>query len=186
MPIQILPANPAWHSQFTEIKRLLEAVLPDGAVVHHIGSTAVAGLVAKDIIDVQITLRSLADLNNEAMLSAGFARRKPTSDHKPPGMTLPPEELAKKLYGQEKPIVANIHVREAGRFNQRYPLLCRDYLRAHPTAAAAYGTIKHALANRFPDDVEAYYDIKDPVFDLIMSSAEDWARTTDWRLPTGD
>jgi GrpB-like predicted nucleotidyltransferase (UPF0157 family) len=32
----------------------------------------------------------------------------------------------------------NIHVRESGRANQRYALLFRDYLRAHPAAAEAY------------------------------------------------
>ena len=101
-------------------------------------------------------------------------------------MSLPPAELAKLLFGATGPVAANVHIRVQGRFNQRYPLLCRDYLRAHPLAAAAYGTIKQNLAARFPHDAEAYYDIKDPVFDLIMAAAEDWARATGWSEPPQD
>ncbi|KZL18245.1 dephospho-CoA kinase/protein folding accessory domain-containing protein [Pseudovibrio axinellae] len=186
MQIEIQPFNPVWLNQFIEIKRSLEMYLPESAIIHHVGSTAVPGLVAKDIIDIQITLQSLDDICEETMTSAGFLRGKPVWDYSPSGMRLPPEELAKRFYRQKTPIAANIHVREVGRFNQRYALLCRDYLRTHAKVAAAYGKIKLELAKRFPDDVDAYHDIKDPVFDLIMAGAEIWASTTKWRIPSGD
>jgi GrpB-like predicted nucleotidyltransferase (UPF0157 family) len=73
-----------------------------------------------------------------------------------------------------------------GRFNQRYALLCRDYLRTHPGAANAYGAIKIALARLHPNDQDAYYDVKDPVFDVIMAGAEDWAAQTNWSVPPSD
>ena len=185
MHIQILPYNPAWPATFQRLKSSLLPLLPATAQVHHIGSTAVPGLPAKDIIDIQITLPALSDLNHETLTAAGLTRRPPTTDHMPPGLTLPPQDLAKFLYRHDAP-VAHIHIREAGRFNQRYPLLCRDYLRAHPLAAAAYATIKHNLAARFLDDIEAYYDIKDPVFDLIMVGASAWADHTGWTISLGD
>ena len=81
---------------------------------------------------------------------------------------------------------ANLHIRARDRFNQRYPLLCRDYLRAHPDAAAAYAEIKRQLARRFADDADAYYDIKDPVFDVIMAGAREWAERTAWQEPASD
>lgn len=74
----------------------------------------------------------------------------------------------------------NVHLREDGRFNQRYPLLFRDYLRAHPSAAAAYAEVKLQLARLHPDDFGAYYDTKDPVCDITMAGAYEWAETTDW------
>jgi GrpB-like predicted nucleotidyltransferase (UPF0157 family) len=67
-----------------------------------------------------------------------------------------------------------------GRANQRYAVLFRDYLRANPAMAVAYGQVKLALAAYHADDVEAYYAIKDPVCDVIMGGAEDWAATTGW------
>ena len=76
----------------------------------------------------------------------------------------------------------HLHVRALGRPNQRYPLLFRDYLRAHPVASAAYAQIKTSLSQRHPDDVDFYYAIKDPLCDIVIDAAEDWARTTGWHM----
>jgi len=66
------------------------------------------------------------------------------------------------------------------------PLLCRDYLRTHKMAAAAYGEIKQQLAKHFPNDPDAYYAIKDPTFDILMAGATEWATATNWREPVSD
>jgi GrpB-like predicted nucleotidyltransferase (UPF0157 family) len=76
---------------------------------------------------------------------------------------------------------ANIHVRVMGNPNQRYPLLFRDYLCAHPKSAQSIELIKREIAKRHADDVEAYYDIKDPVYDLIWDAALDWSHHTNWK-----
>ena len=80
MPIQILPANSDWPNRFA----LIKATLPPQAVLRHIGSTAVPPLVAKDVIDIQITLPSLRDLDPSLLTEAGVTRRRPTTDHCPP------------------------------------------------------------------------------------------------------
>ena len=74
----------------------------------------------------------------------------------------------------------HLHVRQVGRANQRYALLFRDYLRAHPGAAETYAIIKRELIRLNPDDVDAYYAVKDPVCDLIMDAARIWAAATGW------
>jgi GrpB-like predicted nucleotidyltransferase (UPF0157 family) len=73
----------------------------------------------------------------------------------------------------------NIHLRRLGAANQRYPLLFRDYLRAHPASAAAYGELKWRLV-LIVSDLVTYTDIKDPACDLIMIGAEDWAQKHRW------
>lgn len=65
-------------------------------------------------------------------------------------------------------------------------MLCRDFLRAHPSTAGAYGEVKRQLARHFGDDVEGYYDIKDPAFDLFMSVAGEWAESSTWALGPSD
>ena len=183
--IVIVPYREEWPADFATLAKQLSG---EGGgkllAIHHIGSTAVPGLAAKDIIDIQLTV---VDIATARSLSLSGADRVPhlTTDHCPPGMALPPEELEKAFY-RGKGRAANVHARIAGRFNQRYPLLCRDYLRAHPTAANAYGKIKIELARLFPEDAESYYDIKDPVFDLMMAQAEEWAAQTGWSAPLGD
>ena len=42
------------------------------------------------------------------------------------------------------------------------------------------------LSGLHPEDQDAYYDIKDPVFDVIMAGAEDWATQTGWSTPPSD
>jgi GrpB-like predicted nucleotidyltransferase (UPF0157 family) len=181
--IKIVPYRPAWRDEFLVIGRTLRHALGDLALrIDHIGSTSVPGLAAKDIIDVQVTVEYL-DLNVErAFNGAGFTRRLGfTQDHLPPGCTGPDSEWIKWLF--KSPIdrqLANIHVRLAGRPNQRYALLFRDYLRAHPPVAQAYAQVKDALAKSNANDVEAYYAVKDPVCDIIIGGAEEWAARVGW------
>lgn len=73
-----------------------------------------------------------------------------------------------------------------GRFSTHYALLCRDYLRARPLAAAAHGEVRRELARLHPEDMNAYYAVKDPVFDVPMAGAEDWATLMGWVLPPSD
>ena len=184
--IDIVPPREEWFEDFATLKQAVMRAAPDGAYIHHIGSTAVPDLPAKDIIDLQLTVDSLASVDDAAFEREGFKRIPGLMmDHAPPGLDLPEVELSKRFF-RSMGRSANLHVREKGRFNQRYPLLCRDYLRAHPVAAGAYAQIKQRLARRFPTDEEAYYEIKDPVFDIIMEGANDWAENTNWSEPPGD
>lgn len=74
----------------------------------------------------------------------------------------------------------------AGRFNQSYPPLCRDYLRAQPMAASAYAEIRRQLARRFLEDVASYCAVKDHVFDVMMAEARVWAESVGWEVPVSD
>jgi GrpB-like predicted nucleotidyltransferase (UPF0157 family) len=168
-----------WPRDFEQIRGALVAVLGEAAVrVDHIGSTAVPGLGAKDVIDVQVTVRALTTEIRDQLVDAGFRHCVGiTADHVPDGEDPRAELWAKLLFnepaGQRR---ANIHVRVAGHPNQRYPLLFRDYLRAHPHSASSIERIKRGLAKYHAEDVEAYYDIKDPVYDLIWDAAKGWER----------
>jgi GrpB-like predicted nucleotidyltransferase (UPF0157 family) len=180
--IEIVEYNPRWPAQYNEIAARLAATFGDRALrIDHIGSTSVPGLVAKPIIDVQVTVRDF-DGVPEALLAAGLEMSEFARDHRPPGTTVPDEQLEKRLgFTRAGPIDAHVHVRVDGRFNQRYALLFRDYLRAAPEAAASYAAIKRALADIVGDDRDAYYAVKDPVCDLIMGAAEVWAENASWQ-----
>ena len=158
---------------------------PAGAYIHHIGSTAVPNLPAKDIVDLQLTVGDLTTIDDAAFEREGFLPVAGLVDHCPPGLDLPKSELSKRFY-RSTGRSANLHVCEKGRFNQRYPLLCRDYLRTQPVAAGAYTQIKQRLARHFSTDPDAYYEIKDPVFDIIMEGANAWATTVNWSEPVFD
>ncbi len=173
-----MPYNPQWPHEFETIKSEIASTLGDLALcIDHIGSTSVPGLAAKDIIDVQVGVGGFDPHLVEGLRLAGYVYRSDiTSDHLPPGAPGPAAEWEKRFFKAppgERP--ANVHVRIKGRANYRYALLFRDYLRSHPLAAGGYAQLKQTLARYHPDDLEAYTVIKDPVCDVIMSAAEEWA-----------
>ena len=186
-PLIISDYDPRWPQRFGEIASSLRTTLAGDAVrIDHIGSTAVPGLAAKDLIDVQVTVDRLdvADGWPDELLPGVIHRADNTSDHIPPGMSNDPASWEKRYWS--KPRDLHVHVRVAGCPNQRYPLLFRDYLRADPRAAAAYDAIKRALAAAAPDDWAIYYEVKDPVCDLILAGAEQWAERLGWSPPPSD
>lgn len=186
--IAILAYRGEWEADYRALAERLRGAGPPGSRLHHIGSTAVPGLAAKDVIDLQMTVARLGEVDARAIEARGFVEVPGLSDHKPPGeagAALPAPELA-KLYFRSTGRRAHLHVREEGRFNQRYAILCRDFLRAHSGAARAYEAVKRALAERFSEDEVAYYAVKDPLFDILMAGAELWADASGWREPPAD
>ena len=58
--IEIVPYQDRWPGEFAAIGRRLRSALGDAALrIDHIGSTAVPGLAAKDVIDVQVSVLDL-------------------------------------------------------------------------------------------------------------------------------
>ena len=182
--IIISPYNPMWPEDFERIKSSLQELLGDIALrIDHIGSTSVPGLGAKDIIDIQITVRELDPQIERRLTRAGYQYSGSIArDHVPQGEDEDLKLWEKLFFNQpEGQRRANIHVRVDGNPNQIYPLLFRDYLRAHPNSARSIELIKHEIAKRHVNDLESYYDIKDPVYDLIWDAALEWARYTNWK-----
>ena len=171
--------NPKWAEEFRSIKSSLHEILGDLALrIDHIGSTSVPGLGAKDVIDVQITVTELNNQIQQSLENAGYKYwGKIAHDHVPQGENDNPKLWEKFFFNEpEGQRRTNIHIRVNGNPNQIYPLLFRDYLRAHPNSAKSVELIKREIAKRHANDVEAYYDIKDPVYDLIWDAALEWSR----------
>jgi GrpB-like predicted nucleotidyltransferase (UPF0157 family) len=183
-PIKIVPYDHRWPAEFHRIGLPLREAMGDLAIrIDHIGSTAVPGLAAKDVIDVQVTVAILDEEKVVAALAPlGYTLWEGiTGDHVPPGQADLPEQWSKLFFrAPEEQRRTNLHIRQEGRANQRYALLFRDYLRVDPQAAGAYSQVKEALARLHPEDLDAYYDIKDPVCDIIMGAAELWANATSY------
>lgn len=186
----IVPYDPNWPREFAAIAADVRRALGRLALrIDHIGSTAVPGLAAKDVIDVQV---SVAALDPEGalvkpLLGVGFVLRQGiVADHRPPGHNGPAADWAKRLLSEvpgRRPV--NLHLRVDSRPNQRYPVLFRDYLRSHEAAAAAYAAVKRQLAG-LSLETGVYADVKDPVCDLIMVAAEEWAAGTGWQPGPSD
>ena len=183
--VQIHDYDLAWPAEFSTIAGRLRLTLGAAASrIDHIGSSSVPNLDAKDVVDIQVSVEDDATLDQASVLLAQDGWRPPGgvwTDHVPPGAAPDDREWAKRFFSE--PVGSrrvNLHVRVEGRANQRYPLLFRDYLRAHPDSAHAYAMLKRDLAALLASDLERYADVKDAACDLIYLAAEEWAAATGW------
>jgi len=170
-PIGLVPYDPAWPTAFEEIRtRLALALGPSALRIDHVGSTAVPGLAAKPVIDIQISVSDVDDeaAYKEAIESRGLELRWIEPGHR---YFRPPPDLP-RLY--------HVHVCSSGSEWERAHLLFRDYLRAHPDATRAYEALKWQLAATYATDRIGYTDAKAPFIDETLAKAGAWADATGW------
>lgn len=174
----VVPSDPSWPDQARRIVARLNTACGHRAVrVDHIGSTAVPGLDAKDVIDIQVTVASLevADELADALLAAGYPRVDRNSADVPHGDDH--SLWRKRFHASADPgRPTNVHIRVDGWPNQQFALLSVDWLKANPGVQQEYLAAKRA-ALRTPDYAEA----KEPWFLDAYQRAGEWARTTGWR-----
>lgn len=186
--VEIVPYKSSWPEEFLAIASTLRQGLGDLALrIDHIGSTSVPGLDAKDVIDIQITVAALDHSLRSAMQALGYTHPEGIwRDHRPAHMEVSETDWEKWYFnppaGQRR---THVHVRVGGRPNQRYPILFRDYLRAHPATAESYAELKRRLAKGLAD-LQTYPYVKDPAVDLIYLAAEEWAAATHWQPGPSD
>jgi dephospho-CoA kinase len=177
-PWTLVPYNPEWPDQAQRIIRRIQiACGPRALRVDHIGSTAVPGFDAKDVIDVQLTVASLeiADEVVDALTGVGYPRIEYITADTP--HTDDPALWQKRLHGAADPgRPVNIHVRVDGWPGQQFALLFRDWLRANPDVQSEYVAVKRN-AQQAPD----YPEAKEPWFDRAYARAWSWAGATGWR-----
>jgi len=150
--------------------------------VDHVGSTAVPGLAAKDVIDIQLTVESMAQADGlrTALEVAGFPPVTTVRGDRPKPVDPDPGHWAKRLHGSADPgRAANLHLRVAGSAGWRYALLFRDWLRRMPSEAAGYEAEKRRLAAATPT-LEAYAAAKESWFDAALPRAQRWAEDVQW------
>ncbi len=183
-PPRLVGPDPGWPAEAERLRaRVAAAAGERGRGVAHTGSTAVPGLPATDVIDLQLCVASLADADaiRDALQDAGFPWRGDVDrdNPKPPGSAPWP----KRLHGAADPArVVHLHVREVGSPGWRYALLFRDWLRADPAARDEYLRVKREAAARCAGDPDAgrYVEVKEPWFDTALTRAESWAATSAW------
>ncbi|WP_327004066.1 GrpB family protein [Dactylosporangium sp. NBC_01737] len=179
MPIVVDPPREEWAALgLTLAARIRHDLGPVAVRVEHIGSTSIPGMPAKPVIDLQLSVTDLDAPVAGPLEALGLSLRPWVRDHVPAGLTDDPARWAKRMWSGPG---VNLHVRLAGSPNERLALLFRDWFRAHPAAVPAYGAFKSALAGVL-DDVGEYSDVKDPVVDLVIVVAQEWAAATGWSV----
>jgi dephospho-CoA kinase len=179
--LRIVKYDPTWPVQAGRIMARIRHALGGAADVSHIGSTAVPGLPAKDLIDLMLSVRTLDEADDlaEALAGAGLPRRE--GEWVDAARGIPGQTWPKRLHGSADPgRSVNLHVRVAGSPGWRFALLMRDHLRSVPAALEGYAEAKRAWQATHAD-VESYAEAKEPWFDTEAVAADEWAEATGWR-----
>ncbi|ORB86967.1 dephospho-CoA kinase [Mycobacterium kansasii] len=195
---RLVPADPSWPDQARRIVNRLKTAAGHRALrVDHIGSTAVPGYDAKDVIDIQITVESLAvaDELAESLLSAGYPRLEHVTQDVAKAdarSTVDRYDHAadntmwhKRFHASADPgRPTNVHIRVDGWPNQQFALVFVDWLRANPGVRADYLSVKRAAeqsAASGAGDIAHYAAAKEPWFLDAYRRAWDWADSVGWR-----
>jgi GrpB-like predicted nucleotidyltransferase (UPF0157 family) len=161
-PVLIQDYDSAWPDTFSKLAARIKAALGSLVVaVEHIGSTAVPGLPAKPIIDLDVVLASPTDLPEAIRLLAaigyvhesdlGIAGREALRS--PPG---PPHH--------------HLYVLTAAASELRRHLAFRDALRADRDLRDRYAALKRSLAYSYKDDRKSYTQAKSAFINSILNT----------------
>lgn len=159
-PIVIVDPDPAWPSWFAgEAARVID-VLGDVAIrIEHVGSTAVAGLPAKPIIDIDLHVADSAAENSyvPTLVNSGYRLI-----------------LREPWWNGHRMLVGpagrfNLHVFPVGAPEPLRHLLFRDWLRTHPGDRELYASTKRELAESTATNPDAYNLAKNTVIDDIYT-----------------
>ena len=171
--IEVVASDPAWPELYQQWRRRLVQELGERATrIEHVGSTAVPGLAAKPIIDIQV---SVLDVDDEAAYVPAIERA---------GIAFRARDLEHRYFrpSGDRPRDVQVHVCGAGSKWERVHVLFRDFLRADAAAREAYRLLKLDLAARYQDDRIAYNEAKTSFILNALERAEAWAVERGWRL----
>ncbi len=169
--IVLAPHDDTWAEAFAREAAAISAALAvPGIELHHMGSTAIPGIVAKPVIDMLGVVSSVELLDDHAAKLAALGYE-----------VLGEFGIRGRRYFRKNSAdgtrTHQLHTFAAGSPEIDRHLRFRDYLRAFPETAAAYGALKLELAERCGADMRAYSEGKTNFVREIERRASEWRRS---------
>lgn len=175
---RVVPYDPEWPGQARRIMARIRTACGAAVLrVDHIGSTAVEGMDAKDIVDIQVTVASLAAADGIAGPLADIGLPRVGHVTADTAHTVDVSTWQKRLHCAADPgRPANVHIRVEGWPGQRFALLFTDWLSANAEVRREYADVKRRAAT-----AADYVQAKEPWFLDAYHRAWLWAETTGWK-----
>jgi GrpB-like predicted nucleotidyltransferase (UPF0157 family) len=161
-PIAVVDADPSWPAVYVDLAQRIRDALGDRVLgLEHVGSTSVAGLAAKPVIDIDLTVADSSD--DDAYVgpleAIGYELR-----------IREPKWHGHRCLMMDGP-KSNLHVWSPGSPEAIRHRMFRDWLRDHPTDLARYADTKRQSAletNAAEEEVMSYNLRKQPVIREIL------------------
>ena len=168
--VDVMPFSERWSVDFDGEAAILQEIFDAEVIkIHHIGSTSIHGLSAKPIIDIMPVVKDITQVDqyDGKMVAIGYEAKGENG-------------IVGRRYFQKggDDRTHHVHIYENGSPEIDQHLAFRDFLRAHPEKAKAYGDLKEKLAQQFPYDIELYIKGKEQLASEIEREAIVWYRET--------
>ncbi len=163
--VVIVDADPAWPELFAAEAARVRPALPPSSRVEHVGSTAVAGMSGKPIVDLLVGAH---DMTEAARIACAL---------EPLGYEDFGEVFirGRRYLRRRGPPHFNIAIAVDGGAFFKTQLAVRDYLRTHPDEAHAYAAAKRAAFARGARQFSTYSQAKQGALEALMAAALAWA-----------
>jgi GrpB-like predicted nucleotidyltransferase (UPF0157 family) len=162
--VKVVAHHPNWAEHFRKEKELLCKIMGEKVLdIRHVGSTSIRGMPAKPIVDILAAVQTSTDVElfTEDLIIIGY-------EDKGNGGVLGRRYFVK---GGEEKRTHHLNFCEMNSFFWTSHLLFRNYLERHPHAAKQYSVLKRALAEKFPNDRNAYTTGKEKFVRSILNRA---------------
>ena len=170
IPVEIVPYRAEWvRMAEAEAARLKKVLGGDLITVHHVGSTAIPGIMAKPIVDLAPIVRDLAalDAKESAIHDLGYKWHGEFGLNRRRFCTFADPKTGKRTF--------QLHFFPEDSEHTPRMLAFRDYLRAHPFIAKAYEMEKLRAASLQPNDTQLYNQEKNDWVKKTEADAIAWA-----------
>ena len=152
--VTVCPYDASWKAEFEKIRAEIESAVGEHVIgIEHVGSTAVEGLCAKPCIDLDVIIKDATVLPFviEGLRKIGYFHEGDLGIR---------DREAFGYSGKEHLYKHHLYVCPESSEELLRHITFRDYLRAHPDAAAEYGAVKTEAARLFPCDIDGYIEYK--------------------------
>ena len=163
--LRLLEYQDIWSMQYLQAaEQVRAAVVAAGAVVEHIGSTAVPGLCSKPVLDMLLGVASLseAEASIPGLAAVGFVYR-PEYEHQ-----IPERRYFVKPAGRLPRV--HLHAVVVDSVLWRHHLYFRDELRQDEQLMESYAALKKHLSVVYAADKAAYTEAKAPFIQQVLAS----------------
>lgn len=164
-PVFLVEQNEKWNQYYGEIEGLLRKILSETSVkrISHIGSTAIDGIWAKDIVDILIEISEVSDIEEIAGIieQSGFTKMSTEKNRISFNSGYTKDGFAEKVF--------HIHFRYVGDNDELY---FRDYLNEHPQISKEYENLKLRLWKQYEHNRDAYTNAKTEFIKKYTSEAK--------------
>jgi len=176
MNIEIVAHSPEWAEFYKQESQYLQKILGDHLrEIYHIGSTAIANMPAKPVIDIMLVCENLDAIDD-------ISQRLELNYHNIRRNVIPHRSFITSRQNEKTRF--HLHIFERGDPQINRHVNFRDYVIAHPLEAKRYAELKMKLAEQFAKDITSYVSGKSKFVQKIDTKAKLWSkRKRDYLAP---